>query len=265
MYASNWQDTLKAPVPGDHIVQVYQDAAFLSEAVTAYIAAGLGSGEAGVIIARGDHRQQFEGGLEQAGVNPQAVRAEGRLIVIDAEEALGEFMREGVPQWQAFEASIGGLIARLQARYPAVRAYGEMVDVLWQRGEREAALQLEDFWNRLARQQRFSLFCAYFMDPLDAGAYGGALECVCGVHTHLIPARDYERFDEAVAKASEAVLDRPLSQMLLSLAAAGRPSTRMPIGQATLLWLQKNMPVTAEKVLARARDYAAEPAGSAAR
>jgi hypothetical protein len=91
------------------------------------------------------------------------------------------------------------------------------------------------------------------MDNLDAGAYHGPLECVCKVHTHLIPARDYARFNDTVVEAAEAVLDNPLSQMLLSLAERHRPQTAMPQGQATLLWLQRNMPRTAEKVLAQVR------------
>jgi hypothetical protein len=41
--------------------------------------------------------------------------------------------------------------------------------------------------------------------------------------------------------------------MLLSLAERHRSRTGMPQGQATLLWLQRNMPRTAEKVLAQVR------------
>ncbi|HEX2566209.1 MAG TPA: MEDS domain-containing protein [Burkholderiales bacterium] len=258
MHASHWQETLKTPAAGDHIVQVYQDEAFLCEAVAHYVGAGLKAGEAAVIIARAEHLRLFGRALGASGAAPESAAAQGRLVLLDAAETLSRFMRNGAPQREAFDACVGSLIAGLRAKYAKVRAYGEMVDLLWQDGERDAALQLEELWNQLAHRQDFSLFCAYFMDPLDAGAYGGgALECVCRAHTHLIPARDYERFDEAVAKASEAVLDRPLSQMLLSVASMRPPKTRMPLGQATLLWLQKNMPLTAEKVLARARAYAA--------
>jgi hypothetical protein len=73
------------------------------------------------------------------------------------------------------------------------------------------------------------------------------------VHTHLIPARDYARFNEAVTEASRKVLDEPLSHMMISLASSRRPSTEMPLGQAVLLWLQKNMPRTAERVLSEVR------------
>jgi hypothetical protein len=159
---------------------------------------------------------------------------------------------------------VGGLIAELRLQYPTVRAYGEMVDVLWQRGERDAAIRLEEYWNELGRLQTFSLFCAYRMDPLDHGAYGGPLESVCRVHSHLIPARDEQRFDAAVEAASRKVLDEPLAQILLSLAANHQAGTRMPVGQATLFWLKQNMPRTAEKILETMRAEAlSEPRAEA--
>jgi hypothetical protein len=145
------------------------------------------------------------------------------------------------------------MIAELRLQYPTVRAYGEMVDVLWRAGRQRAAIRLEEFWNELGKLQAFSLMCTYFMDNLDAGAYGEPLERVCRAHTHLIPARDYQRFNQAVSEASKAVLDQPLAQMLLTLSASHRPPTQMPLGQATLFWLKRNMPRTAEKVLMQVR------------
>jgi hypothetical protein len=52
---------------------------------------------------------------------------------------------------------------------------------------------------------------------------GGALECVCKVHTHLIPVRDYARFNQAVTEATKKVLDQPLAQIVLSLSANHPP------------------------------------------
>jgi hypothetical protein len=65
--------------------------------------------------------------------------------------------------------------------------------------------------------------------------------------------RNYELFNQAVIEASKQVLDQPLAQMLLALSDNHRPSTAMPLGQATLLWLKRNMPRTADKVLAEVR------------
>jgi hypothetical protein len=251
---ANWPELLRHPSGGDHIVQVYQDEAFLADAVAEYLGQGLRQGEGAVIIARPAHVNAFKARLEADGLSAAAALERGQLRVLDAEATLERFILGGQLDWTRFHAIIGGLIAELRLQYPAVRAYGEMVDVLWQRGERDAAIRLEEYWNDLARLQTFSLFCAYYLDNLDAAAYGGPLECVCKVHTHLIPARDYASFNESVSKASQAVLDQPLAQMLMSLAASHRPATHMPLGQATLLWLQQNMPRTAERVLARLRE-----------
>lgn len=246
----NWNELLRHSTDGDHIVQTWQDEAFLAETVAEYIGAGLRGGEAGLVVARPAHFELFKRNLPEA----RAAGRSGQLRYFDAEDTMAKFMRDGMPDWNRFHQAVGGLIAELRLQYPAVRVYGEMVDVLWQRAERDAAIRLEEFWNELAKLQTFSLFCAYRLDNLDADAYGGALESVCHVHTHLIPARDYEAFNDAVMDASKQILDRPMAQMLLSLSESQRPATQMPIGQATLLWLQKNMPRTAQRVLAAVRE-----------
>jgi DcmR-like sensory protein len=242
----NWPELVKDPGAHDHFVQLYQDVDFLVQAVTSYVAEGLVRGEGAIIIARPQHAARF---MEKL----QPLASIGQLKVLDAEETLARFMANGMPEWTRFHQAVGGTIAEMRLGYPGVRAYGEMVDVLWQRGERDAAIRIEEYWNDLGKLQTFSLFCAYAMDALDGSAYDGALERVCNVHTHLIPSRDYTRFNDAVKEASMKVLDQPLAQILLSLAAQHRPGTQMPVGQATLFWLKQNMPRTAEKVISEVR------------
>jgi MEDS: MEthanogen/methylotroph, DcmR Sensory domain len=232
----------------DHCVRLYQELDDLAEAVAEYIGAGLARGEAAVVVATPEHRSAFLKRLDA-----REALSEGRLNLLDAERTLERFMANGMPQWNEFHRVIGGLIAELRLQFPTVRAYGEMVDVLWQRGSREAAIRLEEYWNELGRLQTFSLLCAYRMSPFDSAQYDGALESVCRVHTQLVPARDEASFDQAVREASRKVLDQPLADILLSLAANHRTDTRMPAGQAALLWLRQNMPRTAEKLLSELR------------
>jgi hypothetical protein len=235
----DWPELLRHPGGRDHMAQLYSDPEFLVEGVAQYLGAGLRRGEAVLVIARPEHRARFVRALEREGPYPSPA-----LRLLDADDLL---------EWTAFHQAVGGAIAELGLQYPAVRAYNGMVDVLWQRGEQKAALRLEEFWNELGKLQTFSLLCTYGIDPLEAHSYGGALEAVCGCHTHLIPTRDYARFNDAVSDASEDVLDRPLAQMLLKLAASHRPRTEMPFGQAALIWLKQNMPRTADRVLEEVR------------
>jgi hypothetical protein len=245
-------DPIHNPGPQDHFVQLYQDSAPLADAVAQYVAEGLRRGEAAIVIATAEHREMLAARL--------GARPDGQLKILDAEQTLARFMANGKPLWKPFHEVVGGLIAELRLRYPGVRAYGEMVNVLWQRGEREAAIRLEEYWNELGKLQTFSLFCAYRLDPLDPALYGGPLESVCKVHSHLIPTRDERGFDEAVHAASEKILEQPLAGILLSLAASHRAPTSMSHGQATLFWLKQNMPRTAEKVLDELRAAASRAA-----
>src|SRR5688500_1774116 len=132
----NWTDVLREPSHGDHIVQTYQDPAFLADAVAEYLGTGLRRGEAAIVIARPQHAAKFR---EKIGAPGEGEG--GQLIFLDAEETLARFMADGMPQWNAFHQVIGGLIAQVRLQYPAVRAYGEMVDILWQEGKREAAIR----------------------------------------------------------------------------------------------------------------------------
>src|SRR3954471_12186603 len=139
----DWPELMRHP-GHDHLVQVYEDPAFLVDAVSQYLAAGLRNGEAAIVIARAEHGRRFAEALGPLAAAPG-------LRMLDAEETLAAFMVVGMPQWTAFHAECGGAIAELKLQYPGVRAYGEMVDVLWQRGERQAAMRLEEYWNELGR------------------------------------------------------------------------------------------------------------------
>ena len=156
----HWTELLRYPAGGDHMVHLYQDSAFLAEAVSEYVHAGLRAGEAAIVVATAEHRRLLQ---EKGLVAGPALR------MLDAEEVLGRFMAEGQPQWTRFHQAIGGLIAELRLQYPAVRVYGEMVDLLWRRGEHDAAERLEGYWNELGRLQSFSLLCAYYMHTHSSG------------------------------------------------------------------------------------------------
>jgi hypothetical protein len=107
----DWRELLKHPGQ-DHLVQVYRDPAFLAEAVTHYLAAGLQLGQAALVIARPKNRRLFSRGL-QANL---AVR------MLDAEETLATFMVDGMPEWGAFQRVCGGALQAMRRQYSAVRA-----------------------------------------------------------------------------------------------------------------------------------------------
>src|SRR5262245_20535869 len=128
---ATWPELLREPAKGDHFVQLYSDEAFLCEAVAEYAGTGLRRGEGVLIIATRAHRADFLRGLEARGHPIRAAMKRGQLVLLDADETLARFTAGGMPDWQSFRALIGGAIASVRLECPAVRAFGEMVDVLW--------------------------------------------------------------------------------------------------------------------------------------
>lgn len=246
-------ELFQRPAPGHHIVQLYQDESDLGDALARFAASGLAVGEGVVVIGSTARWQALTERLRGAGVDTHNAVLRGQLRLFGAKVILASCMSHGVPDRLAFNEAIGGILGLVRMRYPSLRVFGELTDVLWADGKREAAEGIERFWNALAQSQSFSLLCACPLDSLDGRAYDGALQSVCALHTHLLPARDCNAFNEAVSSAIREVLEPQLVGMLHSLSSQDRPGTQMPMGQVVMLWLRQHMPRTAEKVLARAR------------
>lgn len=252
---ASWQDLLARPADGNHMCQIYADEAFLVDAIAHFIATGLRRDAGVVVIATAEHWDACTARLAEQKVSLREAEWRGQLVLLDAEKTLSQFMVGGMPDWKSFQDVVGSAINNVRHRYARVRAFGEMVGILWRRGERRAALRLEELWNHLVKVQDLALCCAYRIDGLADDAYDGALASLCEAHSHIIPAPDYRRLDESVARASKEVLGSRVARMLQSLAAERPPSARMPAGQSMLLWLEENMPLTAPRVLARARAH----------
>jgi PAS domain S-box-containing protein len=87
---------------------------------------------------------------------------------------------------------VGRVVKQVSQGRKRVRAFGEMVALLWAQGNKAAAIRLEELWNDLARTQSFALFCAYPMSAFAEPANDGiSLGDVCTCHTRVIPAESY--------------------------------------------------------------------------
>ena len=83
-----WDQLVADPRPRDHIVQLYQEKAFLNRAVCRFVGAGLANGEGIILVSTAPHWTGFHAYLEDEGVNVRAARKRGQLTVVDADELL---------------------------------------------------------------------------------------------------------------------------------------------------------------------------------
>jgi PAS domain S-box-containing protein len=193
------------PVHHDHVVQFYEDEGFLSGAVASFVAAGLSGSQPVVVIATEAHRQNFSGSLESIGFDVRRAEASGLLTFRDARETLATFMAGAMPDWDRFHEAVGGLIEKSLAKKPGarVRAYGEMVDLLWRDGNPQAAIRLEEFWNDLGRTHSFGLLCAYVMGNFYKESHAGEFQQICRTHTHVLPTESFPQDGNADARLAE--------------------------------------------------------------
>lgn len=150
-----------------HVVHVYDEPGTLVRGVGAYLATALLHGEAALVVATEAHRDAFDVALDQRGLAVDALRARGQYVALDAEALLAHLVQDGRLDPHAFSALVGAEVADLAARGGGLSVYGELVALLWRRGEAATAVQLEDRWNELATRERFRLYCGYDSAAFD--------------------------------------------------------------------------------------------------
>jgi MEDS: MEthanogen/methylotroph, DcmR Sensory domain len=171
--------------PCEHIAQFYEDDGVLLDTLTGFVGGGLKSGESTIVIATADHLKALEQRLCDSGVDVEAMRSRNQYIDMLAEQALAKFMVKRWPDDQLFSAFVTDVISVARTNGCRVRAFGEMVALLWARGDTAATVRLEFLWQQLCRAQDFSLFCAYpkagFTDDPTK-----SLAKICEAHSRVI-------------------------------------------------------------------------------
>ncbi|HEX3853030.1 MAG TPA: PAS domain S-box protein, partial [Polyangiaceae bacterium] len=191
---------LTAPADGHHLVHFYENEASLFEIVCKFLGAGLDAGDRLIVIATAAHRSGMLRQLRDRHV--ERAIANGQLLLLDARETLARFMVNGCPDADRFHRVLQEALTRVGAGLSGVRvrAYGEMVDLLWRDGNRSAAIALEELWNEAGSRHAFSLLCAYVMANFYKSGGASGFTDVCRTHSHVLSA---ESIAEAHASPPE--------------------------------------------------------------
>ena len=179
------------PHTGDHVVQFYEDDAALVDGAGGYLSDGFA---ARIVIASEAHREAFEAKLG------------GDAVWLDAATTLESFMRGGRIDREAFFEVVGGAVRQAHATGRPVRAFGEMVALLWEAGDVVSAIELEGLWNELATQVPFGLYCAYRSQSVKGHAQADALERVCHLHSAVEQTWDFAADHHAPGDAREVLV-----------------------------------------------------------
>lgn len=171
--------------PSEHIAQFYEDDAVFLNTLVRFVDAGLMAGEAVIVIATRQHLRALEERLTAIMIGMANSRLNEAYITIDAHEALGKFMIKGWPDDGLFLEFVMGLIERASAHGRRVRAFGEMVALLWGAGNTAATIRLEYLWNKVCKIQKLPLFCAYPKTGFTEET-SKSIADICAAHSKII-------------------------------------------------------------------------------
>ena len=242
-------------------MNLYDEDEHLVASVSEFVMGSVAAGDVVVIIATRAHREAIEVCLRGRGVDFERSREAGQYLTFDAAEMLSTFTDGGELDGDRFRTIVGGLVDRLSADGRRVRAFGEMVALLWENGDVAAAIELESLWNELARTHRFSLYCAYPMASLVSHGDVMATSKVCEHHSDVLAPRSYESRSTSPTGSDDPEERSQLFVPVMSAVAAARRFVR----ETLVAWHEADLVDDATLVASELATNAVRHAGSAFR
>jgi hypothetical protein len=239
-----------------HVVHLYgSDTKQLTASVGEYLAGGAERGEGLLVVATAQREADLREELARLSVPVWAAERSGAVRFIDAHDALASFMVDGYPNEDLFLASVGSTLREVQAAAGGrrLRAYGEMVGILWERRQFPSAIRLEQLWNGLQTPCSFDLYCAYPIDIFDRQFSIGVVGGLLCTHSTMIGADRNAELDRALGRAIDEVVKK--DGLRVPRGAGGRERAGLPHAENTILWVRSNLPDQAEEIVRRAQAY----------
>jgi DNA-binding NarL/FixJ family response regulator len=153
----------KAEITRSHEVEFYSDDAAFVVGFARFIEATLEAGSAVIVVVTESHRKSLFQRLQEHAVDVVAAIEQGRYVPVDVADTLSTFMVNDLPDPVRFLRVAGDLIA------PAARATlgarvaicGECGSILWAQGKADAAIQVEQLCNQLAKRYEMEILCGF--------------------------------------------------------------------------------------------------------
>jgi MEDS: MEthanogen/methylotroph, DcmR Sensory domain len=181
-------------VAKNHSVHIYSESRDLILHLAGMVTSSLLVGHAVLIVATEEHHKQLTQELLSSGIDVQRYWDEGLYNMADAAETLSRFMRNDSPVPALFHASVGQLLRQVgehtRSNDGSFTVFGEMVALLWEKGNQAAALQLEVLWNEALHDVPFRLHCGY---PKSAFNHTAEETAVADVHSCVLTNRQVQR------------------------------------------------------------------------
>lgn len=170
--------------PGDHVIQIYEREEILIDTISGFVGTGINAGDCCLVIATEEHLTDLHNRLLEHGVHVQTLIDDNRYIPLDAEDTLASFMINDKIDEYLFERTAASIMKKAQKNNRRIRAFGEMVSLLWQQGNKAATIQLESLWNKYVEEGSLCIYCAYPRTAFEV--VDTPLIHICSSHSKII-------------------------------------------------------------------------------
>jgi hypothetical protein len=171
--------------PCDHMVQIYENEKIFLDTLEGFAGTGFLANDSVVIIATSQHLEALNTRLDSQGFDLNKLIASDQYVPIDANDLLSAFLVNDWIDERIFNNFVTDILHKAKHHNGKVRAFGEMVAILWDRGLCGATVQLEDLWNRLHENSQFSLYCAYPKIGFTQSS-SESIDTICKKHARVI-------------------------------------------------------------------------------
>ena len=175
--------------PGSHTTheaQFYSDGAAFLLGATCFIEAALKAGRPVIVVATESLRRSLLETLLARGVGGAAAIKQGLYLPLDVDEALSTFMVNNLADSVRYPKCVGNLAlssARAaNAKHARVAVFGEMAPTLWAGGNADAAIQVEQATDELAKTGNVDILCAYVLNSFQREQHH-IYKRICAAHT----------------------------------------------------------------------------------
>jgi hypothetical protein len=190
MYNDGWTKTTDNVfwaeiAPCDHVVQIYENDDVFLDLLSGFVSSGINAGESVIVIATDNHLLALNKRLEAIGYSVSHLLSKHQYLALDAERTLARFMVNDWPDENLFNHVVSEVIVKAKGNGRKVRAFGEMVAILWAKGQVGATVRLEHLWNKFCENEAFCLFCAYPKSGFTQDASESVMH-ICDAHAKMI-------------------------------------------------------------------------------
>jgi hypothetical protein len=181
----NLQEFWGEIAPTDHILQIYEDEKILLDTLEGFAGSGILAGDSVIIIATSEHLAELKNRLISQHFDVDSLILTRQYVPLNASDLLSAFMVQDWPHDKKFNTAVKALFSDVSQSGRPIRAFGEMVALLWCEGLKGATVHLEHLWNNFREKNQFCLFCAYPATAFE-GEPEESVTGICCAHTKII-------------------------------------------------------------------------------